>query len=537
MTVQPSKFDDLLDVPAGNGMWVREAGVLAWKPESDFVSSTDARLTDQRVPIDNSVTSAKIADGTIVDADLAADTLTARVIAANAIGTSELADAAVDTAAIVDGAITAPKFAAGAVQAALGGSITQATSVALPRQRHLKPTVWTAFQSSHGWTTGGSGVTWNLNDTTKPYAGSQSVSFLTGAGSGTSWVQSIGGSSRDLSASDITVWVWIDSGLSHFRKITVYLTSDSLTNYVDAGVYNFSFPATPKNPIRQGEWFPLRFNYQQLAANGGTSGSSTTGSPVNTAITGMRISVQDDGAGAVTGYIGAVTYQARPSTFPNGVVSLTFDDTKAAAWTIAAPYMAKYGYSGTEYAIVDLVGTAGSMTLAQLQALESQYGWEVAGHAYTVADHDTGFDALSSSALETDLALDKLWLIQNGFRGYDHMAYPLGNLAPTDQQVGKYFATGRTLYSNPSTEMVRPGSSLRLRSYEVLSTITSGNVTAQIDAAYAAGAWLILCFHGIVASGATGSDTTTTIFQAVVDYINTKGIECAPVGDVWRSMA
>jgi hypothetical protein len=36
----------------------------------DKVSTTDPRLSDQRTPLDNSVTSAKIVDGTIVNADI-----------------------------------------------------------------------------------------------------------------------------------------------------------------------------------------------------------------------------------------------------------------------------------------------------------------------------------------------------------------------------------------------------------------------------------------------------------------------------------
>lgn len=36
------------------------------------VSTSDSRLTDQRTPLNNSVTSAKIVDGTIVNADISA---------------------------------------------------------------------------------------------------------------------------------------------------------------------------------------------------------------------------------------------------------------------------------------------------------------------------------------------------------------------------------------------------------------------------------------------------------------------------------
>jgi len=419
------------------------------------------------------------------------------------------------------------------VTVANGGSLASASPPAIPRQRQPKPTIWTAFQTGHGWTNGGTGGTWNLNDTSDFRSGSQCVAVVTDGLAGDSWVQLLNSTSRDLSAVDITVWVKVTANLANLKRIRAYLASDNLVNYANGNIYDGTFPATPSNAIRQGEWFPIRFTYQHVAS------VAVVGSPVNTAITGLRLLVTDNGGGggACTVEIGSVEYTPRPATFPNGVVSLTFDDTKAPAWTIAAPYMAKYGYSGTEYAIVDLVGGGGSMTLAQLQALESQYGWEVAAHAYTVADHDAGFDTLSAAALESDFALNKLWLLNNGFRGYDHMAYPLGHLAPTDVQVGKYFSTGRTLYSNPLSESIRPGVPLRLRCYEVTAGITLANVQTAIDLCVTSGGWLILCFHGIVASGATGSDTTTAIFQGICDYLNGKTCEIKPVGDVWRALA
>jgi hypothetical protein len=82
-------FASLDDVPTGDGVWVRESGALVWKPESDFVASSDARLTDTRTPTDGTVTTAKI----------------------------------------VDGAVTSAKFAAGAVATALGGAQTPLASM------------------------------------------------------------------------------------------------------------------------------------------------------------------------------------------------------------------------------------------------------------------------------------------------------------------------------------------------------------------------------------------------------------------------
>ena len=72
-------------------------------------------------PGDNTVTSAKIVDGTIVTADLADDAITSAKIADDAVGADQLASNAVVTASIVNDAVTADKIVD---NIALPGNIT-----------------------------------------------------------------------------------------------------------------------------------------------------------------------------------------------------------------------------------------------------------------------------------------------------------------------------------------------------------------------------------------------------------------------------
>ena len=94
--------------------------------DSKGALSTDSRLTDQRTPLDGSVTAAKLAAGAVTAAALAAGAVTAAALAAGAVGTAALADQAVTDAKIANGTITALSLANGAVNtpALADGSVT-----------------------------------------------------------------------------------------------------------------------------------------------------------------------------------------------------------------------------------------------------------------------------------------------------------------------------------------------------------------------------------------------------------------------------
>lgn len=401
----------------------------------------------------------------------------------------------------------------------------------LPRQLTPKTTVWSAFQPGHGWTSGGAGITWNLNDTSDRRAGTQCVSFTTAGTSGSSWLQQLNGASRDLTNVDLTVWLKIDSGLDVLRKISVYLTPDNLVNYTSGTLYDYTFGSAPNRQMRQGEWFPLRFNF-------GAAGVVTIGAPNKAAMTGLRLNFQDNN-GVVTGKVGLIEYHQRATAYPTGIVSLTFDDSVFDTYTTALPILAQRGLTATEYAIASLTeaGNAyGSMTVAQLQELQT-YGWEVSAHAFTLANHDAGFDTLSPSALDAELRNLKSWLLTNGFRGADHLAYPRGrHSAATDEVVRRYFATGRTLYSLPQ-ESYRPSAPLRMRCFPLLPSTTVAAARAEIDRAVTNGSWLILCGHGVTTGTAVGSQITITTLAAVADYLAASSAAVMPVGDVWRALA
>jgi peptidoglycan/xylan/chitin deacetylase (PgdA/CDA1 family) len=272
------------------------------------------------------------------------------------------------------------------------------------------------------------------------------------------------------------------------------------------------------------------------------------GTPVIGGITSLKLTVQRvSGQANVTAKIDMVATFDEPATiFPNGVVSICFDDGDATAYSSFLPKLAAQGIRATHYIISELVGTAGHITLQQLRNL-SDLGHEIGGHAFAAASHTAGNTGITAAALDADLrSLVGQWR-SLGFRpsGY---ANPFGKYglttdgASTANIVRKYWPysriTGRSsLVVGKSGETFPPADPYRLRALSSISSYSGGVSVAQVEAildgAKAHKAWTILTFHRSVdSSPASTSDIIRTDFEAIVDYIVANGMTCLPVIDV-----
>jgi hypothetical protein len=83
---------------------------------ANLVYTNDARLTDSRNPIDNSVATASLQNDSVTLAKIADSAVTTAKINNSAVTSDKIADGSVTTAKIADGAVTAAKIAAGAVE-------------------------------------------------------------------------------------------------------------------------------------------------------------------------------------------------------------------------------------------------------------------------------------------------------------------------------------------------------------------------------------------------------------------------------------
>jgi len=311
--------------------------------------------------------------------------------------------------------------------------------------------------------------------------------------------------------------------------LEVYASSDLFTNFWEAELIAQSSIAT--TVLVPGQWFTFTIPWGAFIPEG---------NPDRAAITGWQVRCADNGSGtAVNVWFNLLGTTPEPAT---GVVSWTFDDGWYGAYSIAAPYMDKYGFCGGAFPIQSNVGVgqrggdnpAGSMTLAQLHALQNQKNWEVGAHAFSVSKHNA-WNTLSQAEMESDILLCKAWLRANGFRGGDFHVIPLGiNTAINAFLSQKYFTCARAT-DGQTRETYPPGNPLRLRA--VSTHLGQSIVNAYIDEAAANNEWLILETHNVVGEYVThdGTETLTADFTAIADHLHLSGLPVKTLGDVCKS--
>ncbi|WP_328683132.1 polysaccharide deacetylase family protein [Streptomyces sp. NBC_00343] len=451
-----------------------------------------------------------------------------------------------------------------------GGSITGDLDVsgrltsagfALPlpyRGRHPKyrdrSLLITNFQTGHGWTTSGAVGSSNLNDTSTFVKGTQSVSVTTnGTGGGGANLQQLSLPTLDLTGKAIRFQVKVDD-TSTLSQLNLLIGTDSAFN----NSYKWQTLATTATSklYKNGEWTTVTLGWADLHSAAGTFSLDSHRTPSATSgFTKMRFQIIDTGS-PVTVHVQSVEVLDNISTtFPNGVVSVVFDDSWDGQWNYARPKMDQYGFRGTNYTIADRIGQSGRLTMTQLRSLQDLSGWEVAGHAYTTAAHDNRLTTLTKRQVDDELRNLRSWLITNGFDG-DSFAYPGGNFEnttdgfPIEDLVGRYFSSGRTVLTgygssaNVLSEQFPPPRPYRMLALSGISDASGGQGLpsglvadgGELDVCQRQGSWLILTFH-VITTGTTGGDDgviTQTDFNTVMDAIAAKGIPVLPVGDVMR---
>jgi hypothetical protein len=450
-------------------------------------------------------------------------------------GTAWLAGLQVAGSASVSGRLSGPVAPYGVIAPSRTGPAWRKASIS-----HI-------FQPGHGWTAQGAASS-NLNNTAAFVRGTQCASITTDTVGGSANLRKYGMSPMDLTGKMLRLICRIDD-VSKIANLNVFVGTSSMTNYYRWRLWEVAGTSQLGSP---GEWITLTFGWSSVNAASGSYSISATGVPSTTAgFTDLQVQAIATNGNAFTLDVQAVeVIDATSTTFPNGVVSVVFDDGADSIWNYARPAMDTYGFQGTNYVIVGNLGAASVMTAEQNRQLQDFSGWEIGLHSYDPTVHNNRYTFYTAAQVDDDMRLGKQWLVNNGFRG-EGIAYPGGEYQRTtdgvaiDSIAASYFSTGRTVLFQTGfpTETFPAGMPMRMRAVSSISSTQSGanNPTNLVAAGglldkcqYNAG-WLILVFHKIVTgTAAAATECSVADFQTIMAGIASRNIPVVPVSDVTR---
>jgi peptidoglycan/xylan/chitin deacetylase (PgdA/CDA1 family) len=215
---------------------------------------------------------------------------------------------------------------------------------------------------------------------------------------------------------------------------------------------------------------------------------------------------------------------------PRQAVLVTFDDAITTEYTQGFTYLQSIGMRATLFVITSLIDTAGYWTSTQLGEAYAA-GWDLSNHT---SDHTYFVTSGSTQGqMETKLSAAQSALDGWGFtRASRHVAYPGGehNATSDAAMTATGMLSGRTVQNGNfyipglnrkeiNSRVLNPSFSLASAIAEVADAITNEKVCC-------------LCVHGLVASGAIGSEWTISDFRALMDYINGTGVSVLTISEL-----
>ncbi len=213
-----------------------------------------------------------------------------------------------------------------------------------------------------------------------------------------------------------------------------------------------------------------------------------------------------------------ISMVAMPATpFPQGMVTMVFDDGLSSQYANALPILNAAGLKGSFSIITQAVGGASYMNWAQIQGLPSQ-GHEVGAHTRTHAD----LTAISPSAANTEIVGSRNDLLAKGLTP-NSFVYPYGSV--NDSIANMVRDAGFTIARGSYWGMNAPFS----KKYE----LTDVRVDQSSSLAYLQGIitqavrdkrWVVLELHDVLATGGDAYSTTPAFFQQLVTYLKDNNI-------------
>lgn len=211
------------------------------------------------------------------------------------------------------------------------------------------------------------------------------------------------------------------------------------------------------------------------------------------------------------------------------VATLQFYDTHEAQYTLAYPVLAAEGVAGMCCVIPQDIGGTNFLTQAELLELQNA-GWDICYHANAAQELPT----LTDAQLFEECNQKRQTLVRMGLQTGARHAMPYKFHAHLREKLALLNAGFVSVYSGDADGKVSPDSTRAL--WPIVNghdAIAWNVVTGFIDAFAAAGDRILaLGFHGIVAAGAVGLETSVGRLQDVIDYIQTKSLSIVTFSDL-----
>jgi peptidoglycan/xylan/chitin deacetylase (PgdA/CDA1 family) len=294
------------------------------------------------------------------------------------------------------------------------------------------------------------------------------------------------------------------------KDLAVYLGDSAFTNY-----YRLRFRSGQGEVyVTESDWVSFSLSLENL-------GTDPVGKPDPCKISRVRVRGVDDGSAQVTITLDALTKVPRSLDFPNGVVSVTFDDGFLRTYTEAAPCLdgsdplcqvlggSNAPLPATLYPIISALGTYLPeendyfMSEAQLVDLHGR-GWDIGVHAFDQHIHGESYPRVPEVEGRSDMRAAKQWLFEKlgAGSGYDNFAYPKGEFAISSPgEITQAVDLARTEFTSARTinwqlrELPQPSDMHKLRVLYVTRSMTVADVRKAVEIAERHAEWVILVFH------------------------------------------
>lgn len=218
-------------------------------------------------------------------------------------------------------------------------------------------------------------------------------------------------------------------------------------------------------------------------------------------------------------------------------VIFSFDDSQGTHYSVAYPKLKAYGWPGTLYVCKNFVGTAGKLTIQQINEMYTA-GWDVGLNTTS----DVSITSFASDALLKDdiLAARKYSADNNWWRGMNHMALSNGAWSEVRLQALESVGVKTARSVIPGQLNARYGYlslAMTLPSQGANSSTTAQSVIDYINDQLLIGGDVRIHLHELIGDADTPTATSwyATKFQTVLDYL--KPLSDAGVLDVTTESA